>query len=243
MPGLPQRPDASRVISPSRSAPRAEELLSHTLFQHALVRQQKQADRFDESFGLVLIYLGPQDDLSTAWLRIVEALRDAARSTDIIGWFEENLVLGLLRARVDLEPQETSSSLQTAFRWELTRRLPPDSKLAYFVDAEVYSPGPGPARPSIGEARDFKHMARNVARHAAKRALDIAGSAALLVVSSPLLLAVGALVKLTSAGPVLFRQERVGEYAKPFTMLKFRTMQVNAGHDIHQQFVAQYIQG
>ena len=54
------------------------------------------------------------------------------------------------------------------------------------------------------------------------------GSAALLLLLAPLLLIVAALVKLKSPGPVFFRQVRVGQMMKPFTMLKFRTMHVNA---------------
>lgn len=61
-----------------------------------------------------------------------------------------------------------------------------------------------------------------------KRALDIVGAAALLVVFGPLLIATAIAVKLTSSGPVLFRQQRSGLYGEPFTILKFRTMTVDA---------------
>ena len=84
---------------------------------------------------------------------------------------------------------------------------------------------------------------RDVVSRASKRALDIVGSAALLVLCAPILLIIAVLVKWTSKGPVFFRQERVGQHARPFRMLKFRTMQVDAGHEIHQQYVTQYIQG
>ena len=57
-----------------------------------------------------------------------------------------------------------------------------------------------------------------------KRAIDIAVSGTLLLVSLPVLLLVSALIKLDSRGPVLFRQKRVGRDGAPFTMLKFRTM-------------------
>ena len=49
-----------------------------------------------------------------------------------------------------------------------------------------------------------------------------------LVIISPILLLIGIAVKLTSKGPVLFKQVRVGKYGNDFTLLKFRTMQVNA---------------
>ena len=61
-----------------------------------------------------------------------------------------------------------------------------------------------------------------------KRFFDIVASAAALALLSPLLVAVVALVKLTSRGPVLFRQERVGLHGRTFHMLKFRSMVANA---------------
>ncbi len=62
-----------------------------------------------------------------------------------------------------------------------------------------------------------------------KRALDVAASLAGLVVLSPLLLAVAVLLKLADPGPVLFSQERVGRYFRPFRLFKFRTMRVASG--------------
>ena len=61
-----------------------------------------------------------------------------------------------------------------------------------------------------------------------KRIFDIVASATALVVLSPLLLGVAVLVKLTSRGPILFRQERVGLHGRRFHMLKFRSMVENA---------------
>jgi exopolysaccharide biosynthesis polyprenyl glycosylphosphotransferase len=57
-----------------------------------------------------------------------------------------------------------------------------------------------------------------------KRALDVGGSLAVLALFAPLLVAVAIAVKLTSRGPVLFRQARVGKGGRTFNLLKFRTM-------------------
>ena len=60
----------------------------------------------------------------------------------------------------------------------------------------------------------------------AKRAIDIIGSFCGIVILSPLLLIVALIIKLTSKGPVIFKQERVGLHNKTFKMYKFRTMKV-----------------
>lgn len=62
----------------------------------------------------------------------------------------------------------------------------------------------------------------------AKRLFDIVCAAVGLLLLSPLLLAVAAWIKLDSAGPVMFRQERVGRYGRTFRIHKFRTMRVDA---------------
>ncbi len=61
-----------------------------------------------------------------------------------------------------------------------------------------------------------------------KRAFDLVGSAALLLVLSPVLLVLALLVKTSSPGPVFFRQERVGLNGSTFRMIKFRSMVVDA---------------
>lgn len=62
----------------------------------------------------------------------------------------------------------------------------------------------------------------------AKQTLDFFGALVLLVLLSPVLLFAALAVKLTSSGPVLFRQQRSGLNGRPFTMLKFRTMVTDA---------------
>jgi sugar transferase (PEP-CTERM system associated) len=61
-----------------------------------------------------------------------------------------------------------------------------------------------------------------------KRGLDLVASALLLLVTAPLLAVLALLIRLDSRGPVLYRQERVGERGRRFTLLKLRTMQEDA---------------
>jgi len=61
-----------------------------------------------------------------------------------------------------------------------------------------------------------------------KRVFDFVISLIMVILSSPILAAAAAAIRLDSAGPILFRQTRVGENGKPFEMLKFRTMIADA---------------
>ncbi|MHC4943844.1 MAG: sugar transferase [Planctomycetota bacterium] len=61
-----------------------------------------------------------------------------------------------------------------------------------------------------------------------KRALDVAGAAFLLLLFSPVMLLAALAIKITSPGPVIFRQQRVGKGGRPFTFYKFRSMVADA---------------
>jgi lipopolysaccharide/colanic/teichoic acid biosynthesis glycosyltransferase len=70
----------------------------------------------------------------------------------------------------------------------------------------------------------------------AKRALDLALATLALVVSAPVMLIAAGLVRLSSPGPVLFRQVRIGRGERPFTMLKLRTMYVDSDERASREF-------
>ncbi|HZC42134.1 MAG TPA: sugar transferase [Streptosporangiaceae bacterium] len=72
----------------------------------------------------------------------------------------------------------------------------------------------------------------------AKRVVDVVLSLALILLTAPLLLVLCGLVRLTSAGPALFRQQRLGRDMRPFTLLKLRTMRVGEDDRIHRDYVA-----
>jgi len=77
----------------------------------------------------------------------------------------------------------------------------------------------------------------------AKRGIDIGFSAFVLTLGAPVFLLLAALVKLSSAGPVLFRQTRLGRDGRPFTFYKFRTMQHKNDDSVHRSFCENFIQG
>ncbi|MEX0786800.1 MAG: sugar transferase [Dehalococcoidia bacterium] len=76
-----------------------------------------------------------------------------------------------------------------------------------------------------------------------KRLIDLAFSALALVALLPLLAVIALLVRLDSPGPALFRQSRLGKHGRPFTMLKFRTMQHGADDRLHREAIERAANG
>jgi exopolysaccharide biosynthesis polyprenyl glycosylphosphotransferase len=90
--------------------------------------------------------------------------------------------------------------------------------------------GPGVELNRLAElpVLDFRFSDPPRSTVAMKRAMDIVVSATLLLLLSPLLIAIALAILIDSGRPVLFRQRRAGEHGKPFKMVKFRTMVVDA---------------
>ena len=76
---------------------------------------------------------------------------------------------------------------------------------------------------------NIRHVPLNDPLNAAmKRAVDIFGAIVALILFSPIMLLTAILIKLTSPGPLIYCQERVGLHNRPFKMYKFRSMEVQA---------------
>lgn len=92
-------------------------------------------------------------------------------------------------------------------------------------------------RESTGKmARDTpdtsEHVSRSLWARYGKRPFDVVAALGLILLLAPVLVVAATLVKLTSPGPLLFRQERTGRHGKPFYPPKFRTMRADHRHDI-----------
>lgn len=91
---------------------------------------------------------------------------------------------------------------------------------------------------SRGSGRGALRGARDPLLYAVpKRAIDVAAACVLLHVLAPLLLVLAAAIRLTSPGPAIFRQERVGRDERPFMVWKFRTMHVHNDDRVHRRYV------
>jgi lipopolysaccharide/colanic/teichoic acid biosynthesis glycosyltransferase len=236
-------PDATEdhVVARTNARRNPGPVLGEDLFRSALSRERKRADRFDEVFALITIPV-----VSSLAGSVASALSIATRETDVVGWLEEGAVLGVILAEVSRPNDDIARRIDARLKRELERRVGPVAlermEMRWYVHA-----GPGAsgaeglseADPLIADIQAVKQ--RRTGLDAFKRALDVVGSLGLMLLLLPVLVLVALLVKLTSRGPMLFKQVRVGQLAKPFTMLKFRTMYVNNDSAVHQQFVMDFI--
>jgi exopolysaccharide biosynthesis polyprenyl glycosylphosphotransferase len=86
----------------------------------------------------------------------------------------------------------------------------------------------------VGDAQGYQIL---------KRWLDILGALTGLVILSPVMLITAAAIKLTSPGPVIFRQTRLGRRGNPFSFLKFRSMKSGNDDRVHREYVLKLIDG
>jgi lipopolysaccharide/colanic/teichoic acid biosynthesis glycosyltransferase len=232
MPASTLRPDARPRPPGDGHGQGRPYLIDEEPFRHIVTRERRRAERSGVPLVLLVVRLPHGRRAAGPALRraAMAAVSAAKRETDIAGWLERARVLGVVLTQIrEADVAAACDAVQTRVRRELEARIDADTLRTLAIHLDV-SPG-----------RDRSHQRRRAGYHAMKRALDIVGSLTLLIALVPLMLLIALLVKSRSRGPVLFRQVRIGQGLQPFTMLKFRTMAVNADHAVHHQFVTAFI--
>lgn len=89
----------------------------------------------------------------------------------------------------------------------------------------------------------YKKSQKPLTYKAVKRLMDILGALFAILLTLPIMTLIAIVIKLTSKGPVFFKQERVGEFCSTFTMFKFRSMRCDADDSIHREHQEKLIRG
>jgi lipopolysaccharide/colanic/teichoic acid biosynthesis glycosyltransferase len=226
------------------------ETLPESSFKRMIVVERKRSERSKEPFLLMLVELGEQPkskEQDKVLQNMIEVLRACSRDTDVIGWYKENAVIGVMFTGLvvndkDLIVTTLLNRVSNLLRNELTYDQFNEVSLSFhfFPDEWDHDSSDGPTNVMLYP--DLTNPPRRKqSLLVMKRAIDLLVSGVGLLFLSPLFLAVAVAIKLTSKGPVLFKQQRVGQYGKLFTVLKFRSMYVNNDHSVHQEFVTKLI--
>jgi lipopolysaccharide/colanic/teichoic acid biosynthesis glycosyltransferase len=227
-------------------------ILNSEAFQRMLSLERKRSERSRKPFLLMLVDLGdrlPSAGNGKALDNIVAVLSSATRATDVIGWHKDNAVIGILFTEVVIDEHSSIMSIMmTRISTMLSKALSPEQitrvsiSLHVFPEEWDFDIRNRPSNPTF-----YPDLSKNESRRkyafAIKRLMDIVGSGMGLFFGSPVFILVGLAIKLSSRGPVFFRQERIGQHGKPFTFLKFRTMYVNNDPGVHKEYVKKLIAG
>jgi lipopolysaccharide/colanic/teichoic acid biosynthesis glycosyltransferase len=228
------------------------EVLSEEAFRRTIAIERKRTERTSEPFLLMLLECvnrQKQGKFTNALDNLMTVLLSTTRDTDVIGWHREHQAIGLLFTGLASDCKNTSlgtilnrvsAVLQDKLTFEQFSEI--SISLHFFPDDWNKNDSGGPSTrvlyPDLHEATKGKRTTQIL-----KRAIDIIGSTLLLVLFLPLFVLIAIAVKLTSKGPVFFRQQRVGQHGRYFTFLKFRSMRDRNDNSVHHEYVKQMIAG
>jgi len=180
---------------------------------------------------------------------LASAISDATRETDIAGWYREGAVLGVLFTELGNGNWEsmqdyTRSKVFTALRTKVGPGQVDRIHISFLIFPEKWDKTSHNRLGNVKLYVDlFERDEAGKFPRIMKRLMDIVGSIAALILCSPLFVFIGLAIKLSSKGPILFKQERVGRYGSRFTFLKFRSMKCENDPSIHREYVTQFIAG
>lgn len=226
--------------------------LPETTFRQMLCRERKRSERSRKPLLLMLVdhgKSGRQYESDAGLERVASVLCAGMRETDLVGWYESGHVLGAIFTELgNSDLNQAAKTIAEKVTAQLQRSFRPVQLSEFQISFYAFPEGWNGDRsrreiepalyPDLFEAKKARKI-----RLIVKRAMDIIGSAFALTILSPLFLALAILIKLTSKGSVLFRQERIGQYGAPFQFLKFRSMRASSDTSLHEEYVKNFIAG
>ena len=227
-------------------------LLNEQAFHAVISLERKRTERSQRPFLLMLLdveRVQAGDKHGKKVTHILSALSLSIRETDINGWYKHNSVIGILFTEIGIDLRKgvvgtmlarVNGILYGTLTFEEFNRI----TISHYVFPEEWDHDV-PQRPSHPTLYPDVSRRENGGRAFSiiKRTLDLVGSVVGLLLCAPLFLVIAVAIRLTSTGPVFFRQQRVGRYGTPFVFLKFRSMKMNNDARVHRQYVEQLIAG
>ena len=225
-------------------------VLNEEAFNRTIVVERKRTERSKQPFLLMLL----EGNRHEGTVRnggplegIVSALLPSIRETDSIGWYKEGATLGVLYTGLIIHNRNSVLSMilnrvSAALGDNLTADQFSQVSISFHFFPDEWGDGSSgsPSNPALyPDLLGSQGERRSVA--VVKRAMDIAGSALMLILCMPAFSVIALAIKASSKGPVFFRQQRVGQYGKHFTFLKFRSMHDKNDPSVHREYIAKFI--
>jgi len=227
-------------------------ILNAEAFRRMITLERKRSERSRKPFMLLLLDMGDRlasEKKGAALEKILAALSRSTRDTDVTGWYADNCVVGVMFTEIasgdsDLVPRTIIARVTETLRGNLTVEQFKQVSLSFHIFPEdwdhdgLQGPGNSTLYPDLSQREDDRKVLL-----AMKRMMDVLCSVLALIVFSPVFLTIAIAIKATSRGPVLFRQQRIGQNGNSFVFMKFRSMFVNNDAGVHKAFVQNLIAG
>jgi lipopolysaccharide/colanic/teichoic acid biosynthesis glycosyltransferase len=214
-------------------------LLAEEYFKEMLSMERKRTERSGRPFILLLLGVGEVYSKEGDIGKVSSLLSSSTRQTDIKGWYRHGSAVGVIFT----SPRITDKNLlKDKIENELGDVL--GQERAKRITITVHSFPEEGGQPDDNLYPDLRERdASTKISGFLKRMMDVMGSIFGLLIFSPLFLIFSVLIKLTSKGPILFRQERVGLFGEKIEFLKFRSMYINNDGSIHKEYIQNLIGG
>ena len=238
------------VIASAPSVAPPEIALAEDVFHSMLTLERRRAERSRQPFVLMLLDATEENGSSgKALYQALDVLALTTRETDLIGWYQKGIILGIIFTELtEDEKYPVPEILRSKVVAALRERFGVERAGKISISVHLFPQDWDRERAeTVADSKLYSDLRRQVPAKrvslAIKRLIDVLGSAAFLLVMSPVLAAIAIAIKLTSTGSIVFRQERLGQYGERFQCLKFRTMHTNCDAKVHQDYVQQFIAG
>ncbi|MBS1850164.1 MAG: sugar transferase [Acidobacteria bacterium] len=214
--------------------------------------ERKRSERSRKPFLLTLVDTGtslPAQKNGKVLQKILAALSTATRETDVTGWYKNSSVIGVMFTEITTDDKYSIVStmlerISSTLRENLTSEQFSQISLSFHVFPEEWThelshrPSNPVLYPDLSRREESKRLCTAV-----KRTMDVVGSLMALTILSPLFLLIALAIKLTSEGPIFFRQQRVGQHGRSFIFLKFRSMKMHNDTTVHKEWFNKFVSG
>lgn len=228
------------------------DVLPEAMFLRTLCVEQKRTERSRRRFVLMLLEptnLLTRGDTKNTLNQIIDTLAQTTRQTDVIGWYKDNAIIGTIFTEIGPEEgHSVAKALLTKFTAALSSALSIEQinqiSLSFHVFPDDWEDH-GNGRPTSTALYPDAVVGGGPKKGTLwmKRTMDIVGSLCAITALAPIMATIAVAIKLHSKGPIIFRQKRVGQHGRLFTLFKFRSMYTQNDSGVHQEFVTRFIKG
>jgi len=226
-------------------------ILEEDSFQDMIAFERKRSERSGKVYALILVEAidtVTMDQKEKLLEKTGQVLTALTRDTDVTGWYKTGSTLGVIFADiVATDKDAVVAAILARIATTLSENLAVEQLSQLSFSTNCYPENwqnetSRPSNPALYPDLASRDRSRRVAI-VVKRIMDIIGSVVAIILFAPVILIIAIAIKLTSKGPVFFRQERIGQHGKPFVLLKFRSMFMNNDTSVHQEWFQNFYTG